>query len=242
MPAAHSPSRIARGTPSTHVRDLNTSSPYSPAKVVSRIAVFAYICQQSRGRWPVVAKYAATRSRSVRWKAGSPPKVSARVGDSDRVGLGRAQTGAASTSRILGGDGARARRGSRRRLEAGCVARATKATGPRPTARSGCLRHVHHQLPALERLVVELADRRLRFGVRGHLDESESAGVTGHAIGDHRGRLDRAALAEVLAQALGGGGIGQTADIQIGRHTARPCGPVRGRGAHELIRISNTLR
>jgi ABC-type multidrug transport system fused ATPase/permease subunit len=64
-----------------------------------------------------------------------------------------------------------------------------------------------------------------RLGLGRHLDESEAAGITGHAIGDHRGRLDRAALAEVLAQALGRGGIGQTADEQLGRHGAPPSGP-----------------
>src|SRR6516165_4768982 len=42
--------------------------------------------------------------------------------------------------------------------------------------------------------------------------------------------LDRAALGEVLLQARGGGGKGQTADIQLGRHGAPP-GPGRRRGS-----------
>src|SRR5262249_50308293 len=41
-------------------------------------------------------------------------------------------------------------------------------------------------------------------------------------VGDDRRRLDAAALREVLAQALGGGGVGKTADIQLGRHRMPP--------------------
>src|SRR5262249_53288778 len=52
------------------------------ANPTRRIAVFTYICQQSRCRWPVVTKYSVTRCRSASWKAISRPKLRVRVGDS----------------------------------------------------------------------------------------------------------------------------------------------------------------
>src|SRR5207249_2984469 len=42
---------------------------YDTAKPARRMAVFTYICQQSRGRRPVVRKYSSTRRRSSSWKA-----------------------------------------------------------------------------------------------------------------------------------------------------------------------------
>ena len=56
MPAAASPSRTASGRACHHAWATNTSSTYSAAKQARRIAVFRYICGQSRCRRPVRAE------------------------------------------------------------------------------------------------------------------------------------------------------------------------------------------
>jgi hypothetical protein len=58
----------------TQVRATNTSNTYESANPARRIAVFAYICQQSRSRRPV-RQSLATRAEE-RWNAVSRPKVS----------------------------------------------------------------------------------------------------------------------------------------------------------------------
>src|SRR5262249_59318547 len=83
----------------------------------------------------------------------------------------------------------------------------------------------HREPPALEGLVAQLADRLLRLLGRGHLHEAEAAGLPRKAVCDHRGGFHGAALPKVLAQTLGSGRVGQTANIQLGRHWAPPYPP-----------------
>src|SRR3989304_3997631 len=80
------------------------------------------------------------------------------------------------------------------------------------------IRHVDLQLATLEGLTVQLRDRRLGLSLRGHLHEAEPPRTARESIGDHRGGHDRAALGEIIPKALGGCGIGQTTDVQLGRH------------------------
>src|SRR5439155_11935141 len=49
---------------------------------------------------------------------------------------------------------------------------------------------VHGQGPALDRLPVQPADRRLGLPVGGHLDEPEPLRPAGVPVGDELGRLD----------------------------------------------------
>jgi hypothetical protein len=52
------------------------------------------------------------------------------------------------------------------------------------------LGYIDGQGSALMVLAVESGDRRLRLGLRGHLDESKALGAAGIAVGDHFGGLD----------------------------------------------------
>src|SRR5947209_14504373 len=69
IPAAKRPSSTASRRPCHQVWSTKTSSVYDTAKPARRMTVFKYICQQSRGRRPVVRKYSSTRRRSSSWKA-----------------------------------------------------------------------------------------------------------------------------------------------------------------------------
>src|SRR5713226_5160649 len=84
--AANNPSSMASSRPCHQVWAPNTSRTYEPAKPARRTAVFTYICQQSRCRWPVVRKCSSTRRRSSRWKALSCPNLRLRAGSAARRG------------------------------------------------------------------------------------------------------------------------------------------------------------
>src|SRR5512132_2729434 len=76
---------MASSRPCHQVSGTNTSRRYEPAKAATRIAVFTYICQQSRCRRSVVRKYASTRRRSSSWKALSLPNLTLRPGATART-------------------------------------------------------------------------------------------------------------------------------------------------------------
>src|SRR5262245_63335729 len=72
--------------------------------------------------------------------------------------------------------------------------------------------------PTVELTAIELRDRVVRAFCRVHLDEPEPTRLTREPVGNHRRRQDVAALAEEFPQSLAGGGVGEAADIELGRH------------------------
>src|ERR1043166_1646765 len=64
--ASDNPSRIANGTASHQFPTTNTSRTYEADEHPRTMADFAYICGQSRGLRPVLAKYFSTRLRRAR--------------------------------------------------------------------------------------------------------------------------------------------------------------------------------
>src|SRR3989475_11756026 len=85
IPAAANPSRTASGTLCHQTWAANTSSRWETARPAMKIAVFRYICQQSRCRRPVARKCSSTRRRTSSWKAlfeltaPRPPQMSSRL-------------------------------------------------------------------------------------------------------------------------------------------------------------------
>src|SRR5688500_17218739 len=105
------------------------------------------------------------------------------------------------------------------------AARATTTrTPPAAATRARCLRvrDLDRAAPAVELAAVELRDRVLGVFGRVHLDEAEAARLPGEPVGDDGGRQDVTALAEELPQAIAGGGVGKTADVELGRHREPP--------------------
>src|SRR2546430_5676717 len=73
----------------------------------------------------------------------------------------------------------------------GASVMATPPSAPAPPAARGALPSpAHCEGGAPERLAVEGVDRRLRLGVRRHLDEGEAPGAAGLAIGHDLDLLD----------------------------------------------------
>src|SRR5688572_21457127 len=93
----------------------------------------------------------------------------------------------------------------------------TAAAGPAPATtatRRPRVRHVDGQLAAVQVLAVELRDGPLRLLGRGHLHEPEAPGLPGELVGDHRRRLDRAALGEVLAEGFARGRVREPTNVE----------------------------
>src|SRR5262249_14219017 len=91
------------------------------------------------------------------------------------------------------------------------VASAAAAVAPAAAVAS----FVHLQRATVQLVSVELLNRLLRLGVRGHLDETETARLTGIAVGDDRHGLASAGRGEQRLEVLIGGGEGKIADVQL---------------------------
>src|SRR5262249_6828066 len=91
-------------------------------------------------------------------------------------------------------------------------------------------RLVDHERPAFHLLLVELADRLLRFVVGAHLHEREAASPAGRHVAHHANTLDLAGAAEHFGELILGRGVRKVADVQSPAHavtyscqTARDC-------------------
>src|SRR5437763_8457238 len=93
------------------------------------------------------------------------------------------------------------------------------------TAGAGALGLLDLDGAAVQARAVELADRRLGFLVRRHLDETEAAGAAGIAIGDDARGLDVAARGERFPQTIGGCGEGEASDEEFHSHGERSLWP-----------------
>src|SRR5438477_235396 len=94
------------------------------------------------------------------------------------------------------------------------------AAGPRTAARAGRLRvrDLDRDPPAVELTPVQLGDRGLRLLRGGHFDEAEAPRLAREPIGDDRRGKHVAALGEELSKSVARGRVGETADVQFGRH------------------------
>src|SRR5215813_4399899 len=101
---------------------------------------------------------------------------------------------------------------------------ATTATGPSASRASSAgtralgIRHLDSDAATIQLATIELGDRVLRFFGRRHLDETEATRLTRKPVCDHRRGQHVARLREEFPQAFAGGGVRETADIQLGRH------------------------
>src|SRR5262245_28357019 len=98
------------------------------------------------------------------------------------------------------------------------AAGAPAAAGPRGL-RVGDL---HGDAPAVELTPVELGARVLGLSGRVHLDEAKAARLSGEAVGDDGCGEDVTALGEELPKSFAGGGVGEPADVELGRHEIPP--------------------
>src|SRR6185503_2638160 len=101
---------------------------------------------------------------------------------------------------------------------AAAVAAATTTATAAAATRRLRLGLVDLDLTTVERRAVQLLDRGLRFGIARHLDEAEAFALTRLAVADDRNRIDRAAFAERLADALLTGRIRKVADVKFSAH------------------------
>jgi hypothetical protein len=96
---------------------------------------------------------------------------------------------------------------------------AATATAATPTAVAlAFLSLVDADRAAHQLVAVELLDRSLRLGIRGHLDEPESARLTRHPIRDDRHGIAVPDLRKDLLQILLPGLEGQITDVQLSSH------------------------
>src|SRR5664280_195766 len=90
------------------------------------------------------------------------------------------------------------------------------ATAAAATTRAGLLgaRLVDAEGAAFELLAVQGAHGLLAVGI-GHLDEAETLGLAGIAVGDDAGRLDRAVRLEDRAERVVVDGVGEVSDVEL---------------------------
>src|ERR1039458_29350 len=96
------------------------------------------------------------------------------------------------------------------------AAPAVAATAAAATTRAGLLgaRLVDAEGAAFELLAVQGAHGLLAVGI-GHLDEAETLGLAGIAVGDDAGRLDRAVRLEDRAERVVVDGVGEVSDVEL---------------------------
>src|ERR1039457_5009937 len=99
---------------------------------------------------------------------------------------------------------------------AAVAAAAVAATAAAATTRAGLLgaRLVDAEGAAFELLAVQGAHGLLAVGI-GHLDEAETLGLAGIAVGDDAGRLDRAIRLEDRAERVVVDGVGEVSDVEL---------------------------
>jgi hypothetical protein len=95
---------------------------------------------------------------------------------------------------------------------------ATAAAAPEATAAGLGARFIDGEVPAAEVLVVQHADRLLRFLVGRHLDEREPAGTAGGHVAHHADRVHGAGAGEQALKILLGDAVGKVADVKFSSH------------------------